>query len=73
MVDPRNESQETRAGSAYRLDQREARLKEKGGTLHVLERASGAKSLTLEQEAANTERSRARYGLNMSLATLGRR
>jgi hypothetical protein len=46
--------------SAYHSEEQEQRLKEKGCTSHIHERACRNKSLTPEQDAANTERSRAR-------------
>jgi len=60
VLDPRNDRQETWADSAYRSDAQEARLKEKGCTSNIHERAYRNKPLTPEQEAANTERSRVR-------------
>src|SRR5271168_261747 len=60
ILDPNNDSQETWADSAYRSEEQEARLKEKGCTSHIHERAYRNKPLTGEQEAANTERSRVR-------------
>src|ERR1019366_3945057 len=60
VLDPGNDSQETWADSAYRSDAQEARLKEKGCTSHIHERAYRNKPLTPEQEAANTEKSRVR-------------
>src|SRR5271168_2079628 len=60
ILDPRNDSQDTWADSAYRSDEQEARLKEKGFTSHIHERAYRNKPLTPEQEAANKARSRVR-------------
>jgi|SRR5271157_65253 len=60
VLDPRNDSQQTWADSAYRSQEQEERLKEKGCTSHIHERAYRNKPLTGEQEAANTERSRVR-------------
>ena len=60
VLDPNNDSQDTWADSAYRSDEQEARLKEKGCTSHIHERAYRNKPLTPEQEVANTERSRVR-------------
>ena len=60
ILDPRNDSQDTWADSAYRSDKQEARLKEKGCTSHIHERAYRNKPLTPEQEAANKERSHVR-------------
>ena len=60
LLDPRNDSRDTWADSAYRSKEQEARLKEKGCTSNIHERAYRNKPLTPEQEAANTERSRVR-------------
>src|SRR5277367_6307143 len=60
ILDPGNDSQDTWADSAYRSDEQEARLKEKGCTSHIHERAYRNKPLTPEQEAANKARSRVR-------------
>jgi IS5 family transposase len=60
VLDPRNDSQETWADSAYRSEVQEARLKEKGCASRIHERAYRNKPLTPEQEAANTEKSRVR-------------
>ena len=60
ILDPRNDSQDTWADSAYRSDEQEARLKKNGFTSHIHERAYRNKPLTPEQEAANKERSRVR-------------
>lgn len=60
VLDPNNDSQDTWADSAYRSDEQEERLKEKGCPSHIHERAYRNKPLTKEQEAANTERSRVR-------------
>ena len=60
VLDPRNDSQETWADSAYRSNQQEARLKANGCTSNIHERAYRHQPLTPEQEAANTERSRVR-------------
>jgi IS5 family transposase len=60
ILDPTNDCQDTWADSAYRSDEQEARLKEKGCASHIHERAYRNKPLTPEQEAANTERSRVR-------------
>ncbi len=60
VLDPANDSQETWADSAYRSEDQEARLKEKGWTSNIHERAYRNKPLTPEQEAANTTRSRVR-------------
>lgn len=60
ILDPNNDSQATWADSAYRSQEQEARLKEKGCPSNIHERAYRNKPLTPEQEAANTERSRVR-------------
>ncbi len=60
VLDPKNDSQDTWADSAYRSEEQEARLKKQGKTSHIHERAYRNKPLTPEQEAANTERSRVR-------------
>jgi IS5 family transposase len=60
VLDPRNDSQETWADSAYRSEEQEARLKDKGCASHIHERAYRNKPLTPEQDAANTARSRVR-------------
>ena len=60
VLDPGNDSKDVWADSAYRSEAQEQRLKEKGYTSHVHERAYRGKPLTPEQEAANTERSRVR-------------
>ena len=60
VLDPNNDCQDTWADSAYRSDEQETRLKEKGCTSHIHERAYRNKPLTPEQEAANKERSRVR-------------
>jgi IS5 family transposase len=60
VLDPNNDSQDVWADSAYRSEQQEERLKEKGCASHIHERAYRNKPLTPEQEAANTERSRVR-------------
>jgi IS5 family transposase len=60
ILDPNNDSQATWADSAYRSEEQEARLKEKGCPSNIHERAYRNKPLTPEQEAANTERSRVR-------------
>jgi IS5 family transposase len=60
VLDPHNDCQDTWADSAYRSEEQEARLKDRGCTSHIHERAYRNKPLTPEQEAANTERSRVR-------------
>jgi len=60
VLDPKNDSQDTWADSAYRSEEQEEKLKEQGRTSHIHERAYRNKPLTPEQEAANTERSRVR-------------
>jgi len=60
ILDPHNDCQDTWADSAYRSEEQEARLKDRGCTSHIHERAYRNKPLTPEQEAANTERSRVR-------------
>ena len=60
ILDPNNDSQATWADSAYRSDEQEARLKEKGCPSNIHERAYRNKPLTPEQDAANKERSRIR-------------
>jgi len=60
VLDPTNDCQDTWADSAYRSDEQEARLKEKGCTSHIHERAYRNTPLTPEQEVANKERSRVR-------------
>ncbi len=60
VLDPNNDAQETWADSAYRSEEQEARLKDKGCTSNIHERAYRNKPLTPEQSAANTERSRVR-------------
>jgi IS5 family transposase len=60
VLDPNNDSQDVWADSAYRSEEQEARLKEKGCASHIHERAYRNKPLTPEQEAANTARSRVR-------------
>lgn len=60
VLDPGNDSQDTWADSAYRSEEQEARLKEKGCTSHIHERKYRNKPLTPEQEASNKEKSRIR-------------
>lgn len=60
ILDPNNDSQATWADSAYRSEEQEAKLKEKGCASNIHERAYRNKPLTPEQEAANKERSRVR-------------
>jgi IS5 family transposase len=60
ILDPNNDSQATWGDSAYRSEEQEARLKERGWASHIHERAYRNKPLTPEQQAANTERSRVR-------------
>jgi IS5 family transposase len=60
ILDPAHDSQDIWADSAYRSEEQEARLKEKGYTSNIHERAYRNKPLTREQEATNTERSRVR-------------
>lgn len=60
VLDPRNDSQDTWADSAYRSDAQEARLKEQGYTSHIHERAYRNKQLSVAQEALNKERSSVR-------------
>lgn len=60
ILDPNNDSQATWADSAYRSEEQEARLKEKGCPSNIHERAYRNKPLTPEQDAANKERSRVR-------------
>lgn len=60
VLDSQNDSQEVWADSAYRSEAQEARLKEKGCTSHIHERAYRNKPLTEAQKAANTEKSRVR-------------
>jgi IS5 family transposase len=60
ILDPNNGNQAIWADSAYRSEEQEARLKEKGCPSNIHERAYRNKPLTPEQEAANTERSRIR-------------
>jgi transposase, IS5 family len=60
ILDPNNDSDDLWADSAYRSNAQDARLKEKGYTSHIHERAYRNTPLTPEQEAANTERSRVR-------------
>jgi transposase, IS5 family len=60
VLDPRNDSQATWVGSAYRSDEQGARLKAKGGTSNIHDCADRYRPLTPEREAANTERSRVR-------------
>jgi transposase, IS5 family len=60
VLDPNNDSQEIWADSAYRSEEQEARLKEKGYTSHIHERAWRNTPLTPEQEASNKEKSHVR-------------
>jgi len=60
VLDPRNDSKDTWADSAYRSLEQEERLKEKGCASHIHERAYRNKPLTDEQKVANTERSHVR-------------
>lgn len=60
VLDPGNDCQDTWADSAYRSEEQEARLKEKGCSSNIHERAYRNKPLTPEQKASNTERSRVR-------------
>ncbi len=60
VLDPGNDSQSAWADSAYRSGEQEARLKEKGCTSNIHERAYRNKPLTPEQKSANTEKSRIR-------------
>lgn len=60
VLDPNNDCQDTWADSAYRSEEQEARLKEKGCASNIHERAYRNQPLTPEQEAMNTERSRVR-------------
>jgi len=60
VLDPGNDSQELWADSAYRSEEQEARLKEKGYTSHIHERAWRNTPLTPEQETSNKEKSHVR-------------
>ncbi len=60
VLDPHNDSNDVWADSAYRSEEQEQRLKEKGYKSHIHERSYRGKPLTPEQETANTERSRVR-------------
>jgi IS5 family transposase len=60
ILDPNNDSPATWADSAYRSEEQEGRLKEKGYTSNIHERAYRNHPLTAEQKAANTARSRVR-------------
>ena len=60
IVDPDNDSKETWADSAYRSEDQEMRLESSHWLSHIHERAYRNTPLTLEQQAANTERSRVR-------------
>jgi IS5 family transposase len=60
VLDPHNDSQHTWADSAYRSEEQEDRLKEKGCPSHIHDRAYRNKPLTEEQKATNTEKSRVR-------------
>jgi IS5 family transposase len=60
VLDPNNDSQDIWADSAYRSEEQEARLKEKGCTSHIHERKYRNKPLTPEQEASNKEKSHIR-------------
>jgi IS5 family transposase len=60
ILDPNNDSPATWADSAYRSAEQEGRLKEKGYTSNIHERAYRNHPLTAEQKAANTARSRVR-------------
>ncbi len=60
VLDPRNDSQDTWADSAYRSDAQEARLKEQGYTSHIHERAYRNRQLSAAQEALNKKRSSVR-------------
>jgi IS5 family transposase len=60
ILDPNNACQDVWADSAYRSEEQEASLQTQGRTSHIHERAYRNKPLTLEQETANTERSRVR-------------
>lgn len=59
ILDPNNE-QELWADSAYRSEEQEARLKERGITSHIHERAYRNKPLTEEQKSKNKEKSSVR-------------
>jgi IS5 family transposase len=60
ILDPNNDSKDLWADSAYRSDEQEERLREKGYTSHIHERAYRNRPLSEEQKAANTEKSRTR-------------
>ena len=60
VLAPGNDSPDVYGDSAYRSEEQEQRLKEKGCASHIHERAHRNKPLTPEQDAANTERSRVR-------------
>lgn len=60
ILDPNNDGKDAFADSAYRSDEQEQRLKEKGYTSHIHERAYRNKPLNEKQNAANTEKSRTR-------------
>jgi IS5 family transposase len=60
ILDPNNDSKETWADSAYRSEGQQTRLEMNQWVSHIHERAYRNTPLTLEQEAANTERSRVR-------------
>jgi IS5 family transposase len=60
VLDPNNDSQDIWADSAYRSEEQEVRLKEKGCTSHIHERKYRNKPLTPEQEASNKEKSHIR-------------
>ncbi len=60
VLDLHNDSNDVWADSAYRSEEQEQRLKEKGYKSHIHERSYRGKPLTPEQETANTERSRVR-------------
>lgn len=60
LLDPNNDRKDVWGDSAYRSNEQEARLKEKGHTSHIHERAYRNKPLSEAQKAANTEKSRIR-------------
>ena len=60
LLDPTNDSKEVWADSAYRSEEQEARLKNRGYTSRIHERAYRNKPLSEEQQAANTKKSSVR-------------
>jgi IS5 family transposase len=60
ILDPKNDRKDVWADSAYRSDEQEMRLKQKGYTSHIHERSYRNKPLSEKQQEANTKKSSVR-------------